>query len=369
MSKINFNEQVSIKDLRQLIPMVAHEITPIIKSEPGCGKTSLLGMIAEDNGDKWRKAGDNFPEDKYDYIYVDCPVKDMADIGMTIPNHQTKQLEYYVASLFNLNNPRPKIILLDEFMKSPKLLQVIFTRLMLERMVGDVPLPSGSQVFGTSNNESDGVGDTMLAHAANRVMIMRMAKPSVNDWLEWATAKGVSRVIRSFVAMYPRVLRSYLEDGQEDNPYIFKPNSPALSFCSPRSLAKSDVIVRHADKLPENVLINALAGTIGMSAAKDMVTFVTMEKSLTDVKDVVKDPKGVPVPRDIAGQVMVMFQAIDTIDTQDDLSSFMQFVERIESEEVQSIFFTMAITNTRMVKIARNNEHIKTWAKNNHQLI
>lgn len=369
MSKINFNEQVSIKELRQLIPMVAHEITPIIKSEPGCGKTSLLAMIAEDNGDKWRKAGDNYPEDKYDYIYVDCPVKDMADIGMTIPNHQTKQLEYYVASLFNLNNPRPKVILLDEFMKSPKLLQVIFTRLMLERMVGDVPLPHGSQVFGTSNNESDGVGDTMLAHAANRVMIMRMSKPSVNDWLEWATAKGISRVIRSFVAMYPRVLRSYLEDGQEDNPYIFKPNSPALSFCSPRSLAKSDVVVRHADKLPENVLVNALAGTIGMSAAKDMVTFVTMEKSLTDVKDVVKNPKGVPVPRDIAGQVMVMFQAIDTLDNQDDLSSFMQFVERIESEEVQSIFFTMAITNTRMVKIARNNEHIKNWAKENHQLI
>lgn len=369
MSKVSFNDQVSIKELRQLIPMVAHEITPIIKSEPGCGKTSLLGMISEDNGDKWRKPGDNYPEDKYDYVYVDCPVKDMSDIGMTIPNHQSKTLEYYVADLFRLGNSRPKIVLLDEFMKAPKLLQVIFTRLMLERMVGDVPLPSGSLVFGTSNNESDGVGDTMLAHAGNRVMILHMAKPNVPDWLEWATAKGVSRIIRSFVAMYPRCLRSYRDDGQEDNPYIFKPNSPALSFCSPRSLAKSDVVVRNADKLPDNVLVNALAGTIGASAAKDMATFVAMEKTLTDVKNVIKDPKGVPVPKDIAGQVMVMFQAIDTLETQDELSAFMEFVNRIESEEVQSIFFTMAITNTRMVKIARNNEQIKNWAKENHHLI
>ena len=369
MAKITFDGRVTIKELRALIPMVAHEITPVIKSEPGCGKTSLLAMISEDNGDKWRKVGDDYPEDKYDYIYVDCPVKDMSDIGMTIPNHQSKTLEYYTASLFKMQSGKPKIILLDEFMKAPKLLQVIFTRLMLERCVGDDPLPSGSMVFGTSNNESDGVGDTMLAHAANRVMITHMAKPSVNDWLEWATDKGISRVIRAFVAMYPRVLKSYLDDGQEDNPYIFKPSSPVLSFCSPRSLAKSDVVVRQADRIPENVLSNALAGIIGRSAANDMATFVVMEKSVVDVRNVVKDPMGIAVPKDIAAQVMVMFQAVDTLDTQDDLSAFMKFVNRIESEEVQSIFFTMAITNTRMVKIARNNEEIKSWAKNNHQLI
>ena len=170
MSKINFNSTVSIKELRKLIPLIGSSLTPIIQSEPGCGKTSLLSMIAQDLGDG------------YDYIYVDCPVKDMSDIGMTIPNHQTKTLEYYVSSLFKLDSPKPKVILLDEFMKSPKLLQVIFTRLMLERMVGDKALPEGSIVFATSNNASDGVGDSMLAHAGNRVCIMRMAKPTPDEW-------------------------------------------------------------------------------------------------------------------------------------------------------------------------------------------
>ena len=196
MSKLNFVNTVSIKELRVLIPTIGATLTPVIQSEPGCGKTSLLDMMREDLGDK------------YDYIYVDCPVKDMSDIGMVIPDHESKTLHYYVADLFKLDSPKPKVILLDEFMKSPKLLQVIFTRLMLERMVGDVPLPDGSIVFATSNNASDGVGDSMLAHAGNRVCIMRMSKPNPTEWLEWATANGISRVVRAWVAMFPRSLAS-----------------------------------------------------------------------------------------------------------------------------------------------------------------
>jgi len=373
MSKVNLIPRVTLKGLRTMIPAISAQvgdeyITPIIQSEPGCGKTSLLKMIAEDNGDKWRKPGDNFADDKYDYIYVDCPVKDMSDIGMVIPNHTSKKLEYYTASLFCLDSPKPKIILLDEFMKAPKLLQVIFTRLMLERMVGDDPLPDGSVVFGTSNNQSDGVGDTMLAHAGNRVCIMEMQKPDVPTWLEYATGKGISRIVRAFVAMHPKVLKSYRDDGQEDNEYIFHPNKPVLSFCSPRSLEKSNVIIKHMEKMNESEFTAALAGTIGASAAKQMQAFVSMEKSVTDVRDIIKDPKNIHVPKEIAAQLMIMFQALDVLDTQDELSSFMHFINRIESEEVQSIFFSLVLSNKRTVKIARNNEEIKTWAKNNHQL-
>ena len=122
------NQRVTINELVKLIPTIGEKLTPIIQSEPGCGKTSLLSMLEDSMGDK------------YDYIYVDCPVKDMQDIAMTIPNHESRTLETYVGSLFKLDSPKPKVILLDEFMKAPKLLQVIFTRLMLERYIGDTPL-------------------------------------------------------------------------------------------------------------------------------------------------------------------------------------------------------------------------------------
>ena len=99
MATINNINSVTIDELRKVIPTIGKQLTPIIQSEPGCGKTSLLKMIEQDLGDS------------YDYIYVDCPVKDMTDIAMTIPNHNTKTLESYVGSLFKLDSPKPKVIL------------------------------------------------------------------------------------------------------------------------------------------------------------------------------------------------------------------------------------------------------------------
>ena len=373
MSKVQFKKSVSIKELRKLIPLISEDLTVVVQSEPGCGKTSLLSMIAEDNGDKWRspKDGTSIEGDKFDYIYVDCPVKDMSDIGMTIPNHVSKTLEYYVSSLFNLDDNKPKYILLDELMKAPKLLQVVFTRMMLERMAGDRALPKGSRVFATSNNSSDGVGDSMLAHAGNRVCIVEMAKPTANEWLEWAgyPQNAISRVVRAFVSMFPRCLASYKEgDAQKDNPYIFKPNSGVLSFVSPRSLAKCDVIVRNRDALGENATEVALAGTIGHSAAADMAAFMAMEKTLIDVRDIIKAPSSVTIPREISAQLMIMFQAVDVLDTQDSLTKFMEFVERIPSNEIQGVFFTMMLRNQKSIKLARNNLKIADWAKHNHEL-
>jgi hypothetical protein len=66
--------------------------------------------------------------------------------------------------------------------------------------------------------------------------------------------------------------------------------------------------------------------------------------------------------------LMLMFQAIDVVDTQDELAKFMLFVKRVASEEVQAIFFTMVMRAKRTVKLARNNEEVKQWAVNNHEL-
>ena len=278
MATINTVSNVTIDELRVLIPTIGKELTPVIQSEPGCGKTSILKMLEEDLGDK------------YDYIYVDCPVKDMSDISMTIPNHDTKTLDNYVGKLFKLDSPKPKVILLDEFMKSPKLLQVIFTRLMLERTVGDVSLPRESIVFATSNNASDGVGDSMLAHAGNRVCILKMQKPDVDTWLKWATDNAINPLIRAWVYMFPRSLASYTDGDQADNPYIFQPSKAVLSFCSPRSLAKASVIVDNKEVLGENAVMCALAGTIGAIASADMSAFLSVEKSLPRFRDIIEKP-------------------------------------------------------------------------------
>jgi hypothetical protein len=134
-------------------------------------------------------------------------------------------------------------------------------------------------------------------------------------------------------------------------------------------LAKADVILRKADIIGENALKCGLAGTIGVAAARDMASFIAIEKSVVKLETVLKDPKTVPVPEQIAAQMILMFNAIDEIQTQDELSAFMEFIERIDSDEVQSIFFSMCCSYPRMLKIAKNNEKVKNWAKDNYYLL
>jgi hypothetical protein len=240
--------------------------------------------------------------------------------------------------------------------------------MMLERMVGDEPLPKGSIIFATSNNATDGVGDSMLAHAGNRVCKIEMAKPSSKEWLLWASENNVHRSIRSCVAMHPNWMASYRSGDQDENTVIFNPKKPNNQFVSPRSLAKSSVIVEHKNTLGENATMVALAGTIGVSAAKQMSAFLSLEEQLPDFKDILKKPDDIEVPKDMSALLMIMFQAIDLLETQDELSKFMKFVKRVASDECQAIFFTMIMRAKRTAKIARNNEEIKTWAVANHEL-
>jgi len=355
-------DTVSIDELRKLIPTISKQdskypnrhITPIIQSEAGCGKTSLLNMLKEDLG-----------EDKYDFIYVDCPVMDYSDVQMTIPNHETKALIPYTGSIWMMDSDKPKVILLDEFMKAPKMLQVMFTRLMLERTIGDRALPDGSIVFGTSNNENEGLGDGMLAHAGNRVCRIQMKKPNTDEWLDWANNNNINAYIKSFVKMNPKCLASYRDEGQEENPYIFNPKKSQLSFASPRSIAKLSVIVDNKDLFEDDTVRNAMAGTVGASFAGDFQAILGLEKELPDFDDILKNPEQVEVPNGTQAQMIVMYQATDRIKNHEDCSNFMKFVRRVPHKEIQAIFFSMILKNKRTVSIASRNKDITDWARDN----
>lgn len=354
---INFNTPVDLKDVPNLITTIGQHRTVMLRGEPGIGKSTVLKNLEKLHGDK------------YDYIYVDCPVMDVSDVVMRIPDHATKTLQSYVSELFRLDSPKPKIMMLDEVSKSNKLLQVIFTRLMLERTVGDTALPAGSIVFATGNNISDGVNDTMSAHVINRLCIINVRKPNAVNWSLWATDNGVSAMLRAWVSMNAKSLASYLDGGQDENEFIFHPSRPNVSYVTPRSLVGADEVIKRTDKLGSYVTQAALAGLCGAAFADSIAAFMSMAKELTPVKDIIADPEGVTVPEKPAALFQIMFNAVDNIETQDDLSSFMKFVNRVRSEEIQECFFTMAFQSKRTAKLARNNNELREWGMKNLELL
>lgn len=358
--------RLTLDDVVTLLDIAGAEQAFVLRSEPGVGKSSTLAMLAERHGDKWRKPGDFFPTDRYVYVYFDCPFRDVPDVVSGIPVMETKRIEQFIAAALCMDDPRPKVIMLDEILKSAKLLQLIFMRLLLEHFIGDSPLPAGSKVYGTSNNGSDGVGDTVMSHGANRVTFIEVQKPDVPSLCAYMERTGVSPITRAWVSMTPRVLASYRDEGFDDNnPYVFNPRKPNQeSYASPRSIVRNDVYVRNHDKMSDDMLFASMAGTIGASAAADLLVFIRMQATLTPPAKVIKDPLGTPLPTSPAATCLLVQNLCDYIKTQDDLSAACTYINRLEHEELQSMFYLHATSGSpRIAALAALNPKVTEWIR------
>jgi hypothetical protein len=100
-----------------------------------------------------------------------------------------------------------------------------------------------------------------------------------------------------------------------------------------------------------------------------MSAFLRLERELPTFTEILEKPETTNMPDSISAQLMLMFQAVDKIKQQSDLTAFMKYINRIKSSEIQAIFFTMMMRNTKSVKIARGNKEIADWAVDNFNIM
>lgn len=304
----------TIKQIAKLIALTGTTNTVFVQGEPGIGKSSILKALEARLGDK------------YQYIYIDCPLMDLPKIGL--PYVKDGVTHDAPGAIWGLGDKRPKIIMLDEVSKAANAYKPMFTRLMLERSVGDKPLPHGSIVFATGNNASDGVGDTMQGHINNRITHVPMTKPSAEEWIEWAHENAVNEIIVSGVHQFPHVMMSYMDDTNGDNPYIFNPKKNRGAFASPRSLYKAGHICDQRTELGMDLTLSALEGTVGVSFARDLVAYMSVADSVPKWGDIEKKPDTLDMPDSPAAQLLLVFGSVQRLnkDTAESLSKyFMRF--------------------------------------------
>ena len=181
-----------------------------VVGEPGIGKSALLTEIARRTG--------------LEKSYIDVPNLDLGDVAMPVVDHEHKVTRYYPNARFGLHTGVPRAIMLDEWTKGMAPVKNM-THPMFETenpRLGDVSVPEGTYIFLTGNLESDGVGDSMLAHSKQRVTFVELMKPDADFWVnEFAVPNNLSRIVIAWVTKTPQCLASYLDEGQEDNEFIF----------------------------------------------------------------------------------------------------------------------------------------------------
>ena len=353
--------------------------TILAQGEPGIGKSSVLKML------KKRLS------DTHNISYIDCAQLDLGDFALpfvvsiddtndTYNDTGAKKVTRFAPNArFRAHEGKPVVVMLDELGKAARPVQNVLLTLLLEHRIGDVVLPEGSIVFATTNLSSDGVGDKIEAHARNRMVIVNIDKPTVEQWCEWALYADVAPEILAFVEAFPQVLASYttLAAG-EKNPYIFDPRTTGNNaFVTPRSLEAASNIVKQRATLGTHVTTELLSGCVGRSAAADMATFISFGDQMPQWTTIMQAPDKAPVPESPIVRTMLVRNAVQRV-SQGDVSSvdiaekrvemdqWMKYLERLEPELVALFCLSIGKAPMLLVKpwIGGNRAYIEVMTRN-----
>lgn len=350
---------VNHQEAAALIAANGAKVSYVLEGSPGIGKSSVLhtmkGML----------------RDAYEYIYVDVPLKDIPDIALSMPDHATHTTMAYINKIWMGTDPlKPKIIMLDEIFKGSEYVKLMMNRLLLERAVGEYALPEGSIVFGTTNFQTDGVGDRTNGHTNSRISRVMMRQPSEDEWVTWATNNDVHSLVITWAKSNPDIFSSYKErefnkaehdNGQGIFHYIYHPQYNNAAYVCPRSLVLTSHQVHNMGITGEGLLTKALIGTVGAKAALDMTAMFSLGNELPDMKDVEKNPTKAKMPKSVSGQMMMVYKSMQFIDKQN-LDAYITYFKRFPVEMLCTWVKT-TMSNTKVKPIVLDNPQIHAFAK------
>ena len=334
---------VTLSQAATLIRNIGSTNTLLLRGQPGIGKSSILADLKRELPD-------------YQVCYIDVANLDLGDLGMPVIDKETMTTSYAPNVRFGVGRGqnRPVVLMLDELGKASRPVLNMLLPVILEHRIGDVELPTGSIVFGTTNLDTDGVGDNIPAHAFNRMTVVNVANPTSDEWLNWAANNDISPEVMAFAKQYPQVFDCYVDiDKKEKNPYIFNPmTGNTRAFCSPRSLAKASNIIAQRDALGDAVL-PALVGTVGEAAARDMEALVNLADQLPSFDSILKDPLKAKLPKGAGAMFIMAFMLAGRVNAEN-ITQVMAYADRMGSEsfEAHALFVTSVASNKAKVSMA-----------------
>ena len=343
--------KLSINQCAAAINAVGQHTTVLIEGPSGSGKSSILGML-------------NLP--KHRKVYIDCTQIDVGDIQIPSVNHTTGTSTFYPNEVFGVHADTPVVICLDEFGKAPRSVQNALLPVVLDRRVGTRPLPGGSVVFATTNLGSEGVGDTLPLHVRNRMSVVRMRKPNVEEYISYSLANNGNPAVLAWVTETPQTLAEDDDVANPDqNPHIWHRKDPGRkAFCSPRSMTAAGRVLNDGEHIDDDTMRGLLAGLIGARSAADLHVFVQLGNKLPSWNSIVTAPLQAAVPDTPTMCMMLVHRAI-TRTTQDTLDAVMAYMQRLPLE-LQAVFVNQFLRIPQRSKFAALNASFTKWCVANN---
>lgn len=323
------------------IPAIMHLVKrqrpAFIWGPPGVGKSDAVQFVADNLGIELRD--------------VRLSLMDPTDLkGFPIVTGTGAKKQMSWAQPDFLPTKDKGILFLDEMNSAPQAVQAAAYQLILNRKIGDYTLPAGWTVLAAGNRAGDrAVVHQMPSALANRLVHIDF-DVDMEDWYDWATAKGVSDITRAFIRFRPASLHSF--DSKKNE----------RAFPTPRSWVFVDDIIRSG--LPQDTELELIKGTVGEGAAIEYISFARMAKDLPTADEILINPDTAPIPKDPSGKYAIC-TALDSKTTAGNIDRMMKYITRID-KEYQVLYMRSAIMANRDL---RNTKTYVSWIIENKELI
>jgi hypothetical protein len=361
---------LSFSQVTSLVSAIGDKRTVIIEGENGIGKTGLFHAIK-----KMPQFANHIAVDPIDCTQLSDGSVWMPDldrengVSRELPNERfgvtkTNQL--------GVNGSKPVLIFLDEIAKAPQFIKNVLAPIIYERRVGNYHLPEGSVVFCATNLSTEGLGDSIQAHLRNRLVFVKMRKPSADEWISWAIDRGLNEKVITFVSQHSNVMDSFLDyekggkhEGKKqdkDNGYIFNPRSMQLAYASPRSLhAASDIITACDGIVDDDTMETALVGAVGEATAEAMGAFIRFGRDIASFESVVAAPDKAALSDNPTAQLLQVYQFITRVEKREEAEAVVKYVLRMRTE-MQSLFCNTLANSQRLSLFVTLSEFAKMLA-------
>lgn len=251
--------------------------------------TFIMGSPAVGKSDTVRSVREHFinNEDKKDFGLIDIRLSMFDAVEFRGLPYLTKEMQSAWATPDFLPREGEGILFLDEFNSARHDVQVVGYQLLLDRRIGDYYLPDGWVVVGAGNKSTDRAIVNKMSTANQSRFSHLVLDADLDSWVSWAIDNKIDPMVIAFLRFRPALLHD------------FRPELNHTTYPAPRTWAMLSKRRQGEFAIPQDKL-EIYSGIVGEGASADFMSFEKIESTLPDIDALIKDPKGVTVPKDPA---------------------------------------------------------------------
>jgi hypothetical protein len=194
----------------------------------------------------------------------------------------------------------------------------------------------------------------------------------LDEWSAWASDNNIHPLVLAWVRQNPMVFQSYKdtkfdkslhESGQGVFRYIFHPTENNVAYVCPRTLELASHQLHNMSVVGDDLTERSLIGLLGISAAKDMMTYASLGGDLPHPDDILHDPQNARVPKNGVAKVMMVYKSLQYLN-RETIDKYAEYMPRL-GLETMSLWVKALVDSQNVKAVGLANQRVRMFAIEN----